>query len=164
LAGSILILAAKIIMGGRKILSPEVIGAKNFDLYWLAILIAIQYSILLICLYSKNSESGSISIFWMLGYFSITLIFWPIIETVFYLGMMLIPTSRMFGLIKGAILISSLQALSHFNYNSVEVVITFIIFGLLGSYLYIKSKRIIVPLLVHSLINFLVLRYSALKI
>jgi membrane protease YdiL (CAAX protease family) len=157
LAGSVLFFGAKIIMGKRKVLSLKVIGAKSFDLYWLLILIAIQYSVLSVVLYSGNSVADDSRIFWILGHFSITLIFWPVIESVLYLGMMFIPTIRIVGLVKSAVLISLLQALSHFNYNSTEGVIYFTIFGLLVCYLYIKSKRIVVPLLVHSSINFLVL-------
>ena len=157
LAGSILMFAAKMTLGRRGIKSLKVIGAKSSDLYWLLILIAIQYSILLVSLYNKNFAADQTRIPWILLYFSIILLFWPAIESVFYLGMMLIPTSRIVGLIKSAVLISLLQALSHFNYSSAEVLVNFSIFGLLGCYLYIKSKRIIVPLLVHSSINFLIL-------
>ena len=156
LAGSILFFAAKMIMGRRGIFSFETIGAKSSDLYWLLIFISIQYSVLSVILFSRNSIEDHNRILWILGYFSITLVFWPIIESVFYLGMMFIPTSRIMGLAKSAILISLLQALIHFNYNSAETVVNFT-FGLLGCYLYIKSKRIIVPLMVHSSINFFIL-------
>jgi membrane protease YdiL (CAAX protease family) len=157
LAGSILMFAAKMIMGRRRIMSLKVIGARSSDLYWLLILIAIQYSILLVFLYNKNFAADHSRIPFILVYFSIILVFWPVIESVFYLGMMFIPTSRIVGLVKSAVLISLLQALSHFSYSSAEVVVNFTIFGLLGCYLYIKSKRIIVPLLLHSVINFFVL-------
>ena len=157
LAGSILFFAVKKIMGERGLSPIKTIGAKSNDLYWLLLLVAIQYSILLFYLYRINSLSDPLRIIWMLGYFSITLLFWPIIESVLYFGMMLIPTSRLVGLIKSAVLISLLQALSHFYYNISEVVINFTIFGLMSCYLYIKSKRIIVPLFVHSSINFLLL-------
>lgn len=157
LAGFILFFTTKIVMGRRRVFSLKVIGGKSSDLYWLLLLIVIQYSILSFFLFNRNSASHHGYIFWMLGYFSITLVFWPVIESVFYLGLMFIPTSRNVGLLKSAVLISLLQALSHFNYNLSEVAINFILFGLLGCYLYIKSKRIIVPLLVHSSINFLVL-------
>jgi membrane protease YdiL (CAAX protease family) len=157
LAGSILFFATKIIITRRRLSLLKVIGAKGSDLYWLIILIAIQYSILLVVLFSGNSVSEHSRILWMLGYFPITLVFWPVIESVLFLGMMFIPTSRIVGLIRSAVLISLLQALSHFTYNLSEVVINFSIFGLFGCYLYIKSKRIIVPILVHSSINFLVL-------
>jgi membrane protease YdiL (CAAX protease family) len=157
LAGSILFFAAKKTIGKRGVLSLKVIGAKSTDLYWLLVLIAIQYIILLVYLFNGNSALDYTRILMMLGYFSITLIFWPVIESVFYLGMMFIPTSRLVGLIKSAILISLLQALSHFYYNLPEVAINFTIFGLFGCFLYIKSKRIILPLMVHSSINFLVL-------
>lgn len=156
LAGSILMLAV-IIMGRRRIISLKVIGARSSDFYWFLILIAIQYSILLVFLYDENFVTGQSRIPLLLLYFSIILVFWPVIESIFYLGMMFIPTSRIVGIIKGAVLISLLQALSHFNYSSADVVVNFSTFGLLGCYLYIKSKRIIVPLLVHSFINFLVL-------
>jgi membrane protease YdiL (CAAX protease family) len=157
LACSIIFFAVKKITGRRGILPIKAIGAKSTDLYWLLFLTAIQYSILLVYLYSRNSLSDPLRILYMSGYFSITLLFFPILESVLYFGMMLIPTSRIVGLVKSAVLISLLQALSHFNYSSAEVVINFTIFGLLGCYLYIKSKRIIVPLIVHSSINFLVL-------
>jgi membrane protease YdiL (CAAX protease family) len=120
-------------------------------------LVAIQFTVLSIILYSRNPSADYNRVLWMLGHFSITLIFWPIIESVLYLGMMFIPTIRIVGIVKSAVLISLLQALSHLNYNSIEVVINFVLFGLLGCYLFIKSKRIIVPLLFHSVINFFVL-------
>lgn len=157
LAGSILFCAIKILFRKRKITSIEVVGAKSSDLYWLLILIVIQYSILLVFLYSKNSVVDHRRIFWVLGYYAITLVLWPVIESVFYLGMMFIPTSRIVGVIKSAVLISILQSLSHFNYDFPELIKNFAIFGLLGCYLYIKSGRIIVPLLVHSSVNFLAL-------
>ena len=110
LAGSILFFVSRIIMGRRRISSLRAIGAKSSDLYWLIILIAIQYSILIVFLYSGNSISEHMRIVWMLGYFSITLVFWPVIESVFYLGMMFIPPSRIVGLIKSAVLISLLYS------------------------------------------------------
>lgn len=157
LAASVLFFAVKIILGKRKILSLNVIGAKGSDIYWLLMLVAIQFTVLSIILYSRNPSADYNRVLWMLGHFSITLIFWPIIESVLYLGMMFIPTIRIVGIVKSAVLISLLQALSHLNYNSIEVVINFVLFGLLGCYLFIKSKRIIVPLLFHSVINFFVL-------
>ena len=160
LAGSVLLFAVKLIMGKRRILSLKVIGAKSSDIYWLLILIAIQYSVLSVILYSRNSAADDSRILWMFGHFSITLIFWPIIESVLYLGMMFIPTIRILGLVKSVVLVSLLQALLHFNYNAMDVIMNFILFGLLGCYLYIKSKRIIVPLLLHSVINFLVLLHD----
>lgn len=157
LAGFILFFAVKKIMRKRRILSLSVIGAKSSDIYWILSLIAIQFSLLSVTLYSRNSVADDSRVFWMIGHLSITLIFWPIFESVLYLGMMFIPTSRIVGLLKSAVLISLLQALSHFNHNLIEVVINFTLFGLLGCYLYIKSKRLIVPLLLHSAINFFVL-------
>jgi len=157
LTGSILFFYAKRIMSGKGIFSFETIGAKSFDLYWLSILFAIQCGILSVILYNKFPIEEYSHIIWLLVYFSITLFFWPVIETVLYLGMLLIPTGRIIGLVKSAILISLLQALSHFDHNPPELLINFLIFGLLGCYLYIKSKRIIVPLMVHSSINFFIL-------
>ena len=157
LAGFVLLFAIKKIMGKRRILSLSVLGAKSSDVYWILLFTAIQFSVLSIFLYDRNSIESYNRVFWMLGHFSIALIFWPIIESVLYLGMMFIPTIRIVGIVKSAILISLLQALSHFNYSLAEVVVNFTIFGLLGCYLYIKSKRIIVPLLLHSAINFFVL-------
>ena len=157
LAGFILIFALKRIMRKWKILSISVIGAKSSDIYWIIALGAIQFSLLSVILASRNSVSVDSRFFLMLGHFSITLICWPILESVLYLGMMFIPTIRIVGLVKSAVLISLLQALSHFSYNSMDVAINFALFGLLGCYLYIKSKRIIIPLLLHSIINFFVL-------
>jgi membrane protease YdiL (CAAX protease family) len=145
-------LAASLILKIKNLISLEIIGAKSFDLYWLAMIIVLQYS-LLYFLYGNNSKS----IFMMFGYYSITLVFWPIIESLLYLGMMFIPIVRMVGLLKGAVLVSLLLSLSHFNYSPAGVIVTFSIFGLLGCYLYIKTKRIIIPLLVHSSINCFVL-------
>lgn len=157
LTGSILFFYAKRIMSRKGIFSFETIGAKSYDLYWLSILIAIQCSVLSVILYNKFSIEDYSHIFWLLVYFSVVLFFWPVIESVLYLGMLFIPTGRIMGLVKSAILISLLQALSHFHNNPSELLINFIIFGLLGCYLYIKSKRIIVPLMVHSSINFFIL-------
>jgi len=157
LAGFVLFFAVKKIMGKRRISSLGVIGAKSSDIYWILLFTTIQFSVLSIILYSRNSIEYDNHVFGMLGHFSITLIFWPIIESVLYLGMMFIPAIRIVGLVKSAVLISLLQALSHFNHSSIEMVINFALFGLMGCYLYIKSKRIIVPLLLHSAINFFVL-------
>ncbi len=156
-ACSILFIAVKKITSRGGMSPIKAIGAKSNDFYWLLLFVVIQYSILIVYLYSINSYLNPLRLLWMLGYFSITLLVWPIIESVLYLGLMLIPTSRKVGVIKSAVLISLLQALSHFSYNISEVATNFTIFGLLGCYLYIKSKKIIVPLFVHSSINFLLL-------
>jgi membrane protease YdiL (CAAX protease family) len=160
LAGFVLFFAiSRIICKGR--LTPlSVLGAKNSDIYWILLLAAIQFSVISIFLYDRSSIESYSRIFLLLGHISIALIFWPIIESVLYLGMMLIPTIRIVGIVKGAILISLLQALSHFNHNPFEMVLNFTLFGLLGCCLYLKTKRIIVPLLLHSAINFFVLLHD----
>jgi len=70
--------------------------------------------------------------------------------------MMFIPVSRLVGLKAGAVLVSLLRILIHFNYNIQELMTNFALLGLLGCYLYIKTKRIIAPLILHSFINFFV--------
>ena len=155
LAGFALLLAAKIISHKHHLMWFRAIRAIKSDLYWLLILIASEYSFLLF--FSIKQSSDHIRIFLLLGYFSITLVFWPVIESVLYLGMMFIPTSRIVGLINSAILISLLQALSHLDHRLAEMLINFSIFGLLSCFLYFKSKRIIIPILLHSLINFFIL-------
>jgi membrane protease YdiL (CAAX protease family) len=70
--------------------------------------------------------------------------------------MMFIPTSRILGLLNGAVLVSLLRTVIHFGNNLPVLAISFIM-GLLGCYLYIKIKRILVPLLLHSSFNFFVL-------
>jgi membrane protease YdiL (CAAX protease family) len=152
---SFLIIFLRRISSEITLTSLEIIGAQKSDLYYLLILIIIQNCILIILLLQNNAAFNFHRIIFILGYFSITLVFWPVIESIFYLGMMFIPVSRIVGLIQGAILVSFLQTLSHFSYNLEELVQNFILFGLLGCYLYIKCKRIIVPVLLHSSINFL---------
>jgi membrane protease YdiL (CAAX protease family) len=147
-------------MGKRRLMPLSALGAKSSDIYWILLFNAIQFVVLLILLYDRSSIESYSRVFLLLGYISLALIFWPIIESVLYLGMMFMPTSRIVGLVKGAVLISLLQALSHFNHNSIEMVINFTLFGLLGCYFYIKTKRIIVPLLLHSAINFFVLLHD----
>ena len=158
LAGFILYIAAKIIICKKRRLSLKVIGIKTNDVYWYVILIAIQFSIFTAVLFfgGKGIKDYSYA-FWLLADIPITLVFSPVIEEVFYLGMMFIPTSRIVGLKTSAVLVSLSHALVHFDHNAPEVAINFVIFGLLGCYLYIKTKRIVVPLLVHSSINFLLL-------
>jgi membrane protease YdiL (CAAX protease family) len=160
LAGFVLFFAIKKIMGKRRLMPLNVLGAKSSDIYWILLFTAIQFGVVLILLYDRSSIESYSRVLLFLGHISLALIFWPIIESVLYLGMMFIPTSRIVGLVKGAILISLLQALSHFNHNSIEMVINFALFGLLGCYFYIKTKRIIVPLLLHSAINFFVVLHD----
>jgi membrane protease YdiL (CAAX protease family) len=158
LAGLILFFATKKIMDKRKILSISAIGAKSFDIIWIVLFTAVQFCVLSIfLLYEKNSIESYSRIVRLFGHFSITLVFWPIIESVLYLGMMLIPTTRRVGVVNGVFIISLLQALSHFNDSTIDTVMNFTLFGLIGCYLFIKTRRIIVPLLLHSAINFFVL-------
>jgi membrane protease YdiL (CAAX protease family) len=157
LAGTVLFFAIKRIMGKRRLIPLNVLGAKSSDIYWILLFITFQFGVMLILLYDTVSIESYSRVFLMLGQISLTLIFWPIIESVLYLGMMFIPASRIVGIVKGAIIISLLQTLSHFNHNPIEMAINFALFGLLGCYLYIKTKRIVIPLLLHSAINFFVL-------
>jgi membrane protease YdiL (CAAX protease family) len=158
LAVFILFFAAKKITDKRKILSISAIGAKSSDIIWILLFTSIQFCALSIfLLYEKNSIESYSHVIRLFGHFSIALVFWPIIESVLYLGMMLIPTTRRVGVVNGIVIISLLQALSHFNDNTIDTILNFTFFGLIGCYLYIKIRRIIVPLLLHSAINFLIL-------
>lgn len=156
LAGAVLFVATKLIIFKRR-LSLNVIGFKKRDVYWFLILVAIQFSILIFLFFTGKITEQCNGVLWPIVYFSIILVFGPVIEEVFYLGMMFIPTSRIVGLKTGAVLVCLLQALVHFDHNAAELATNFGIFGLLGCYLYIKTKGILVPLLVHSSINFFVL-------
>jgi len=135
--------------------SMKVIGLKKNDIYYFIAVAAIQIVALGVLLH-KNSIKF-IHIPFLLSYFSIPLICWPVIEEVYYRGMLYIPTSRKVGLLVGAILISLLQALIHFDQDTPALTINFTVLGLFGCYLYIKTRRIIVPLLLHSSLNFFVL-------
>jgi len=151
----ILLVAARIIITKKRGLPPYVIGFKASDVYCFVILIVIQYSTLIAFFHEKVMQDYSL-VTWFFVYISIMLVFWPVIEETFYLGMIFIPTSRIFGLLNGAVLISLLRTVIHFGNNLPALAISFIM-GLLGCYLYIKIKGILVPLLLHSSFNFFVL-------
>jgi len=153
--GFILLVAARIIITKKRGLPLYVIGFKTFDVYWFLMLIVIQYITLIAFFYEKVMQDYSL-VTWFFVYISIMLVFWPVIEETFYLGMMFIPTSRILGLLNGAVLVSLLRTVIHFGNNLPALAISFIM-GLLGCYLYIKIKRILVPLLLHSSFNFFVL-------
>ena len=138
----------------RRKLSLQVVGLKFSYFLWFLILVAVQYAILVTFVPDKNI--GNFEIIWPFIYFSSVLILWPIIEEVFFLGMLYIPTSRRIGLIKGAFFVSLLNTLMHFNHTIFELPINLVIV-LLGCFLYIKTKGILVPLLLHSSLNFLTL-------
>lgn len=134
--------------------SIKVIGIKKNDIYYFAIVGAIQIVALMVLLHKNGIKF--IHFPFLLSYLAIPLICWPVIEEMYYLGMLYIPTSRKVGLLAGAILISLLQALTHFHQDIPALAINFTVFGLFGCYLYIKTRRIIVPLLLHSSLNFFV--------
>jgi len=151
----ILLVAARIIINKKRGLTLYVIGFKIFDVYCFVILIVIQYSTLTAFFHEKVMQNyGPVS--WFFAYISIMLVFWPVIEEAFYLGMMFIPTSRILGLVNGAVFVSLLRTVIHFGNNLPALAISFVM-GLLGCYLYIKIKRIMVPILLHSSFNFFVL-------
>lgn len=158
LAGSVVFFAINVIIYKKSELSLEVIGAKTSDIYWVLIFIGIQLCVLVGFVLSKQVADNDYSqIFLVFATVPITFIFWPIIEEVFYQGMMFIPTSRIIGLKNSAIIISLLKSLAHFNYGVVELAINFFVFGLLSCYLYIKTRGILAPIILHSSINFLIL-------
>jgi len=155
LVGFIVFIPVILIINTRQ-LAITVIGFKKSDVYWFLIFLVIQFSILIVLLFVVKSPKSYSNTLWGLSLVSITTVFWPIIEEVLYLGMMFIPVSRLAGLKTGAILVSLLRILIHFNYNIPKLMTGFALFGLLGCYLFIKTKRIIVPVILHSFINFIV--------
>jgi len=155
IAGLILLLSIKLIILKKKI-SIEVIGLKTSHIFWFIIFFIIQYLILIIFCISKFIQNYNLLI-WSLIYFSTVLIIWPTIEVVFFLGMVFIPTSRKVGLLLAAVLISLLQSLYHFNLNAPALIINFLLVGILACYFYLKTKGILVPLLLHSSLNFFIL-------
>lgn len=155
LVGFILFVPVILIIYKRR-LAFTVLGFKKCDVYWFLIFFVIQFSILIVLLFVVKSPKSYSHTLWGLSLISITIVFWPIIEEVLYLGIMFIPVSRLVGLKAGAVLVSLLRTLVHFNNNIPELMTNFALFGLLGCYLYIKAKRIIVPVILHSFINFFV--------
>jgi membrane protease YdiL (CAAX protease family) len=132
----------------------KAIGLKKNDIYYFIAVGLIQIVAVAILLHKNRIKFVYIP--FLLSYVSITLICWPVIEEVYYRGMLYIPTSRKVGLLTGAILISMLQVLPHFWQDIPALAINFTVFGLFGCYLYIKTRRIIVPVLLHSSLNFFV--------
>lgn len=155
LVGFILFIPVIFIISKRR-LTFAVIGLKKSDVYWFLIFFVIQFSILIVLLFVVKTPESYGRTLWGLSLISITIVFWPIIEEVLYLGMMFIPVSRLVGLKASAVLVSLLRTLVHFNHNIPELMTTFTLLGLLGCYLYIKTKRIIVPVILHSFINLFV--------
>ena len=155
LGGFILYVGIKIIISKKK-LSLKVIGLKPSYIFWFLTFILIQYIILFAFFSGKAIQDFSLFI-WSLAYFSIVLAIWPIIEEFFFLGMLFIPTSRKVGIVTGAVIVSLLQTLVHFNHTAAELAINFVTYGLLACYLYIKTRGVLAPVLLHSLLNFFVL-------
>lgn len=135
----------------RRKLSITVTGLKRSQVFWFIIFLGIQYTILITLFWGKSNVYALI---WLLTYLSVDLIIWPVTEEMFFLGMVFIPTSRKVGLIPAAIVVSLLQFLYHFDFNTTALIIAFMIWGLLKCYLYLKTKGILIPLLLHSLLNF----------
>ena len=138
------------------------IGYKNSDAWWFALLVVMEYGMLIAVFHDKALQKPGVAM-WFFSYLSIILVFWPLIEEVFYLGMLFIPTTRVVGLIKGAVLVSLLGALIHFGHRAPSLALNFLM-GLLGCYLYVKTRRILVPLLVHSGLNFIMLMRDLTKL
>lgn len=158
LAGSVvLLITIRFLLGEKKKRLPEVIGFNARDVYWFSGLVIVEYVALVAILLGRNGDQYFYALLLPAVYLSMTIIFWPIIEDVFFLGMMFIPVSRTVRLAIGAVLVSLLRTIPHFAQNGPQLLLTFLIFGLLGCYLYIRSGRIVVPLVLHSGINFAVI-------
>lgn len=155
LTGIILFVSVIKIIVRKGNLSVKVIGFELSDIYLFTICNIIIYSIIIFVLASKRPEQFNNVIFLMLNAFMI-ITFWPIVEDVFYLGMMLIPTSRITGLKCGAILVSLSSVLAHYHYGIANIVMNFLIV-LFTCYLYVRTEKIIFPIMFHSLINSFVL-------
>ena len=104
-----------------------------------------------------KSNIGFTQIIFFLIFSPVALALGPLFEEVFHKGMLFITTSRKVGLLVGAIFVSFLQTLVHFTYNIPELQFIFIIIGLLGCYIFVWTRKIIAPLLLHSTLNFVVL-------
>lgn len=154
-AGFILCFGIRIVIFKRK-LSLYVIGLGNVHIFIFVIFILIQYAVLIGLFAGRSIQDYNLFI-WSLTYYSVVLVLWPVIEEVLYLGMIFIPTSRKVGLLSGAVLVSLLQTLPHFNHDLAALIKNFALFGLLGCYLYIRTRGILVPLLLHSSANFFAL-------
>jgi len=140
----------------KRRLSLDSIGFKRSYVYWFIALISAQYSILLGFFVIKTNKEFFLFV-WPLIYYSVVLIIWPLVEELLYRGLIFIPTSRKIGLLTGAILVSFLQAISHFNHSPTKIIMNFTIFGIFNCYLYVRTRGILVPLLLHSSFNFVVL-------
>lgn len=140
----------------NKGLKVNVIGTKNSDFYWIIITFTIQYVIINYYFIAKLFEKDLSRFFLLSGSVFFSNIFYPIVEECLILGLMFVPTCRIAGTPFGIVLISILRASAHFGYNFNQLLYNVIIFGIIGSFLYLKSKRLIAPILYHSWINFFI--------
>lgn len=149
------VLGRTIIIKDRN-LSVKVIGLRSSDIYVFILFNLVLYFILFILISdTKNPEAISHVILPMLNAVMIVTI-WPALEGLFYLGMMFIPTCRIAGLKLGAILVALSSVLAHYHYGLANIFINLLIV-LFYCYLYFKTKRILFPVLLHSLVNFFIL-------
>lgn len=87
-------------------------------------------------------------------YYFIVIIVMPILEEIYYRKIILCQIEKKYNSLK-AILISSLM-FSIFHMDYIQFQISFI-FGLLVGYIYVKTRRIEIPILLHSLVNLFII-------
>lgn len=152
LAALILFLTIKKVIIHKRQLSYKVIGLKSYDIYIYLIVIFASYGMIIGIILANDKIHSYSGIFHTTLYAFTVIGLWPIIEDIFYIGIMLIPTSRTTGVTIGAVIVSLSRTLAHFHYGP-KAILTNGILALLGCYLYIKLKRILAPVLLHSLVN-----------
>ena len=134
----------------------SVLGVQSADLYWIIICFVLQHGIFTHYFIRKLGDIDLIRFTLLSAYNFFSNILSPIIEEYLISGLMLIPACKIFGLAAGVISVSILRALTHLNYNSIQLFSNFIVFGIIGSYLYLRTKRLVIPIIYHSLLNFLI--------
>jgi membrane protease YdiL (CAAX protease family) len=133
----------------------KLVCLNKTHIYYFIAFILLQFVAVGTLLYKNNIDLTRIT--YILSFSSVVVVFAPIIEEVYFKGMLFIPTCRKAGIFFGALLISSLQTLVHFTSTLPQLLVIFFILGLLGSYLFIRTRKIIAPLFLHSTFNFIVL-------
>lgn len=136
--------------------SIESIGMKLKDGYLLMVINSILLFLILgIIGYNEPSVFTYKTAIVMLTAF-LVVSFWPVLEEVFYLGIMYIPLSRILGLLFGAVLVSLSSAFAHYHYDLENILMNSVVMAF-GCFVYVKTRRLIWPIVMHSLLNSFVL-------
>jgi membrane protease YdiL (CAAX protease family) len=134
----------------------KAIGINSGDFLLLMLFnIVIYFALISILLLTKKATPGASVFGLVLTSLFMTVTFWPILEDVFYLGILYIPTSRIIGLGYGAVFVSVSCAVSHYHYGLENLMMKGVMMAF-SCYIFVKSERLVFPIGLHSLTNSIV--------